>query len=125
MAQYDAYSPLEGLHVNGQLTLGENIGDLTGIVLGYRAYKRSLGGEEAPVIDGFTGDQRFFIGWAQSYRSKWSEELLRQIILTDPHSPDEFRVIGPLRHVPEFYAAFDVQEGDGMYLAPEERVKIW
>jgi predicted metalloendopeptidase len=123
--QYDAYSPIEGLHVNGQLTLGENIGDLTGLVLGYRAYRRSLGGEEAPVIDGLTGDQRFFMGWAQVWRSKMSDELLRQIILADPHSPAEFRVVGPLRHVPEFYAAFDVQEGDGMYLPPAERVKIW
>ena len=125
VAQYEAYSPLEGLHVNGQLTLGENIGDLTGLVLGYRAYQRSLGGEEAPVIDGLTGDQRFFMGWAQIYRSKMSDELLRQIILADPHSPDQFRVVGPLMHVPEFYAAFDVQEGDGMYLPPAERVKIW
>jgi len=125
VAQYDAYSPIEGLHVNGQLTLGENIGDLTGLVLGYRAYQRSLDGKEAPVIDGLTGDQRFFMGWAQAYRTKMSDELLRQIILSDPHSPDEFRVVGPLRHVPEFYAAFDVQEGDGMYLAPAERVKIW
>jgi putative endopeptidase len=125
VAQYDGYSPLEGLNVNGQLTLGENIGDLTGLVLGYRAYQRSLGGEEAPVIDGLTGDQRFFMGWAQVWRSKMSDELLRQIVLGDPHSPDEFRVVGPLRHVPEFYATFDVVEGDGMYLPPEERVKIW
>ncbi len=123
--QYDQYSPLEGLHVNGQLTLGENIGDLTGLVLGYRAYQRSLGGEEAPVIDGLTGDQRFFMGWAQAWRSKMTDELMRQVVLGDPHSPDRFRVIGPLRHVPEFYAAFDVAEGDGMYLPPEDRVKIW
>ena len=125
VAQYEAYSPLEGLHVNGRLTLGENIGDLTGLVLGYRAYQRSLGGKEAPVIDGLTGDQRFFMGWAQVWRSKMSDELLRQIILADPHSPAEFRVVGPLRHVPEFYAAFDVQDGDGMYLPSAERVKIW
>jgi len=125
VAQYNEYSPIEGLNVNGQLTLGENIGDLTGLVLGYRAYQRSLGGQEAPVIDDLTGDQRFFMGWAQVWRSIMSDELMRRIVLADPHSPAQFRVIGPLSHVPEFYATFDVGEGDGMYLPPGERVKIW
>jgi predicted metalloendopeptidase len=125
IAQYSAYEVLPGLKVNGELTLGENIGDLTGITIALRAYKLALGGKSAPVIDGLTGDQRFFMGWAQVWRSKMSDEILRQIVLADPHSPDQFRVVGPLRHVPEFYAAFDVQEGDGMYLAPAERVKIW
>lgn len=122
---YSQFSPIDDLKVNGQLTLGENIGDLTGLVLGYRAYKRSLNGQEAPVIDGLTGEQRFFIGWAQVWRTKRRDALLRRLVLVDPHSPAPFRVNGPLRHVPEFYAAFDVNEGDGMYLTPEERVKIW
>ncbi len=125
VSQYDQFSPLEGLNVNGQLTLGENIGDLTGVTLAYRAYKNSLGGEEAPVIDGMTGDQRFFIGFAQVWRSIAREEATRQRVLTDPHSPPEFRTNGTLRNIPEFYEAFGIVEGDAMYLPPEERVKIW
>jgi predicted metalloendopeptidase len=125
VAQYEAFSPLEGMHVNGKLTLGENIADLTGITIAWRAYQASLGGEEPPVIDGFTGAQRFFIGFAQGERAKMRDELMRNLLVSDPHSPPEFRVIGILRNFPPFYEAFGVKEGDGMYLPPEQRVKIW
>ncbi|HEY7820266.1 MAG TPA: M13 family metallopeptidase [Vicinamibacteria bacterium] len=123
--QFDTFEALPGLHVNGKLTLGENIGDLTGITIAYRAYLRSLGGKEAPVIDGFSGAQRFFIGYAQVWRSKYREEAMRQLVISNPHAPPEFRVTGPLRNSPEFLSAFGVKPGDGMWLPPEERVKIW
>jgi putative endopeptidase len=123
--QYNAFEALPDLNVNGQLTLGENIGDLTGVTIAYRAYLRSLGGAEPPVIDGFTGQQRFFLGFAQIWRVKSREEALRQLVVSNPHSPDSFRANGPLRNTPEFYEAFDVKEGDGMWLPPDERVKIW
>ncbi|MCH8929303.1 MAG: hypothetical protein IIA98_00015 [Proteobacteria bacterium] len=123
--QYAAYSPMEGEYLNGELTLGENIGDLAGLTMAYRAYKHSLGGKEAPVIDGFTGDQRFFLGWAQVWARKYREKELLRRLKVDPHSPSEYRVNGIVPNIPEFYAAFDVQEGDGMYLAEEDRVKIW
>jgi predicted metalloendopeptidase len=125
VAQYDAFSPIEGLNVNGRLTLGENIGDLSGLAVAYKAYQRSLHGQEAPVIDGFTGDQRFFLGWAQIWRGQYRDAAMRQMLLTDPHSPGQYRVNGVLRNLPEFQAAFDVKPGDGMYLAPEQQVKIW
>jgi putative endopeptidase len=123
--QYGEYSPLEGQSINGRLTLGENIGDLSGLAVAYKAYRRSLGGREAPVIGGFTGDQRFFLGWAQIWRTLYREEALRQRLLTDPHSPGEFRVNGVLRNLAEFHAAFGLKPGDGMYVPPEERVEIW
>ncbi len=123
--QYDAYKPFDDLHVNGKLTLGENIGDLSGVTIAYKAYKASLNGEEAPVIDGLTGDQRFFIGYAQIWRSKIVEKSMRNRVATDPHSPGEFRALGSLSNMNEFYQAFDVKEGDAMYIAPEKRVKIW
>lgn len=123
--QYNGYEVLDGLYVNGQLTLGENIGDLTGAYIGYLAYQMSLNGEEAPVIDGMTGEQRFFLGFGQIWRGKSRDERLRRQVLTDPHSPGPFRANGPLRNFDAFYEAFDVKEGDGMYLPPEERVKIW
>ena len=123
--QYAAYEPLEGLHLNGETTLGENIGDLSGLAVAYKAYKLSLDGEEAPVIDGLTGDQRFFMGWAQIWRRLYTEQELRNRVMTDPHSPSEYRTNGIVVHMPAFYEAFDVQPGDAMYLAPEERVKIW
>ena len=125
VAQYSAFSPLEGLNVNGRLTLGENIGDLSGLAVAYRAYRRSLNGAEAPVIGGFTGDQRFFLGWAQIWRSKYRDEALRQQLLSDSHSPGEYRVNGVLRNMPEFYAAFGVEAGDRMHLADGQRVTIW
>jgi predicted metalloendopeptidase len=123
--QYGAFSPLEGLNVNGRLTLGENIGDVSGLAMAYRAYRKSLNGREAPVINGLTGDQRFFMGWAQIWRTLQRPDALRQQIMTDTHSPGEYRVNGVLRNIPEFYRAFNVQPGDKMYLAPERRVKIW
>ena len=125
VAQYNEFSPLEGMHVNGELTLGENIGDLAGLTMAYRAYKRSLDGKEAPVIGGFTGDQRFFLGWAQVWRRAYRDEELKQRLVTDSHSPSEYRSNGVVRNMPEFYEAFGVEEGDGMYLPAEERVKIW
>ncbi len=123
--QFDQFQALPDLNVNGKLTLGENIGDLTGIAIAYRAYLKSLGGKEAPVLDGFSGAQRFFIGYAQIWRTRLREEAMRERVLSDPHSPPEFRVNGPLRNSPEFFEAFAVKEGDGMWLPPEERVKIW
>ncbi len=125
VAQYNGFSPLEGLHVNGQLTLGENIADLSGLAVAYRAYHASLNGHAAPVIDGLTGDQRFFMGFAQVWRYKQRDDLARQRVLTDPHSPPHFRVLGTLRNFDPFYAAFDVTKGDGMYLPPDQRVEIW
>ncbi|HET7274277.1 MAG TPA: M13 family metallopeptidase, partial [Longimicrobiaceae bacterium] len=123
--QYNSYNPVDDLHVNGRLTLGENIGDLSGLAVAYQAYQRSLGGEEAPVIGGFTGDQRFFLGWAQVWRTKFRDEALRQQLLTNPHSPGRYRVNGVLVNLPAFYEAFGVEPGDDMYLPPEERVEIW
>ncbi|HYN09050.1 MAG TPA: M13 family metallopeptidase [Vicinamibacterales bacterium] len=123
--QFDRYSPLPGLHINGSLTLGENIGDLAGLQVAYRAYTLSRAGRPAPVIDGLTGDQRFFMGWAQVWRSKEREGFLRQLTLTGPHSPSEFRAVGPLSHIDAFYEAFDVKPGDKMYVEPSKRVRIW
>jgi putative endopeptidase len=123
--QYDAYKPFDDLAVNGEFTLGENIGDLGGMSISLLAYQMSLGGKEPPVIDGFTGVQRVFLGYAQMRRSKYRDEFLRRLIQTDPHSPSIYRTNGVVRNVPEFYEAFDVQEGDALYLPPEERVKIW
>jgi putative endopeptidase len=125
VGQYNEYAPFEDLSVNGEFTLGENIGDLGGISIGLLAYKMSLGGEEPPVIDGFTGIQRVFLGYGQVWRNKYRDEALRQQIMTDPHAPSKYRANGAVRNVPEFYEAFDVREGDALYLPPEERVKIW
>lgn len=124
-AQYDGYEAVDGLTINGQFTSGENIGDLGGLSIAYLAYKMSLDGKEAPVIDGWTGDQRFFLGWAQVWRSKTRDEEIKRRLTIDPHSPPKFRANGAAVNVPAFYEAFDVKEGDGMYLAPENRVKIW
>jgi putative endopeptidase len=124
-AQYDAYAPLEGMHVNGHLTLGENIGDLSGLAVAYRAYHASLHGQEAPVIAGFTGDQRFFMGWAQVWRTMFRDEALRNQIMTNPHSPGYYRANGPLVNNEAFYRAFGVKEGDKMYRPADQRVVIW
>lgn len=123
--QFSQYEPLPGVHVNGRLTLGENIGDLAGVILAYDAYKLSLHGEEAPVLDGFTGAQRVFLGRAQARRYKMTEEALRRRLLSDPHSPMDLRVNGIVRNIDEWYEAFEVGPDDEMYLAPEDRVKIW
>ncbi len=124
-AQYDGYEVIDGLTINGQFTSGENIGDLGGLSIAYLAYKMSLNGKQAPVIDGWTGDQRFFLGWAQVWRSKSRDTETKRRLTVDPHSPAKFRANGAAVNVPAFYAAFDVKEGDGMYLPPEKRVKIW
>ena len=125
--QYSAFEPaqLPGQHVNGALTIGENIGDLGGLTIAYQAYKLALGGKPAPVLDGLTGAQRFFIGWAQVWRGKARDAEATKRLATDPHSPAEFRCNGTIRNVPEFYEAFEVKPGDKLFLAPGDRVKIW
>jgi putative endopeptidase len=124
-AQYNAFEPLPGHFVNGALTMGENIGDASGVAVGLEAYHLSLNGAEAPVLDGFTGDQRFFLGWAQVWQSKYRDDALKNRIATDPHSPDSVRIIAPLRNVDAWYEAFNVQPGSHYYLTPDERVRIW
>jgi predicted metalloendopeptidase len=125
VAQYNAFSPVPGYNVNGELTLGENIGDNSGIAIAYKAYKISLHGQPAPVIDGLTGDQRFFMGFAQVWRSKMRDEAMINLVKTNPHSPGQFRANGTLRNQAAFYEAFGIKEGDKMYLAPKDRVTIW
>jgi predicted metalloendopeptidase len=123
--QYNEFEPLPGLHVNGELTLGENIGDLTGAVIAHRAYQLALGGKPAPTLDGFNGDQRFYLGWTQIWRAKQRDDALRQQVMTNPHSPEMYRANGPLRNITGFYETFGVKEGDKMWLSPEKRTKIW
>ncbi|HTM30787.1 MAG TPA: M13 family metallopeptidase, partial [Vicinamibacterales bacterium] len=123
--QYAAYNPIDDLHIDGRLTLGENIGDLSGLAVALRAYHMSLGGATAPVIEDFTGDQRFFLGWAQVWRTRMRDDALRQQLLTNPHSPGQYRAFVPLTNMQAFYDAWDVKPGDGMYRPPEARVKIW
>ena len=125
VAQFNAFEPVEGMHINGELTLGENIGDLSGVAMAYRAYINSLNGEEPPVIDGFTGPQRFFIGYAMSRKGKYQEASSVSRLASDPHSPLEYRVNGPYPNIDAFHEAFGTQEGDGMWLPPDERVRIW
>lgn len=125
VSQYNEFKVFPDLNVNGAFTLGENIGDLGGLSIAYKAYKLSLKGKKSPVLDGFTGEQRVFIGWAQVWQSKEREESLRNQVASDPHSPAVFRVNGTVRNIPEFYEAFNVKPGDSLYLAPEKRVKIW
>jgi predicted metalloendopeptidase len=123
--QYNGYSPIEGYYVNGALTLGENIADNSGLAIAYKAYHLSLNGREAPVIGGLTGDQRLFMGWAQVWRAKLRDQYSLVLLKTDPHSPPRFRANGALQNQPAFYKAFNVKEGDRMYLPPEKRVTIW
>jgi predicted metalloendopeptidase len=125
VAQYAGYSPVEGYHLNGELTLGENIADNAGAIMASRAYRISLHGKPAPVIDGFTAEQRIFMGLAQARRGKARDAALIAQVKSDPHSPSEFRVNGSLRNHPGFYDAFDVKPGDRMYLAPQDRVVFW
>jgi putative endopeptidase len=124
-AQYSTYSPVPGGHVNGQLTMGENIADLGGLNLALDAYHASLHGKPAPVIDGLTGDERVFLGWAQVWTSKIREDNARQRLVVDPHSPPMFRVNGVVRNIDAWYKAFAVKPGQTLYLTPEERVHIW
>jgi predicted metalloendopeptidase len=123
--QYNAFSPLEGMHVNGELTLGENIGDLSGVAVANKAYHIALGDRQAPVLDGYTGEQRFFIGWAQVWARKYRDDELRRRLLTDPHSPSEYRCNGIVRNMPQFEKAFGVKAGDELYLPPDQQVRIW
>ncbi len=123
--QFNAFSPLPGVKVNGELTLGENIGDLGGLSIAYKAWKISLAGKPSPVIDGLTGDQRFFMGWAQAWRTKARDEYLRNQVMADPHAPAEFRANAPLSNIDAFYEAFGVKPGDKLYVAPDKRVRIW
>jgi len=125
VAQYNAFSPLPGYFVNGELTLGENIADNSGLAIATKAYKLSLHGKPAPVIDGFTGEQRLYIGWAQVWQMKMRDETTLVQIKTNPHSPAEFRGNGTLQNQPDFYKAFDIKAGDKMYVAPKDRVIIW
>ncbi|MDN4053769.1 M13-type metalloendopeptidase [Massilia sp. YIM B02763] len=125
VAQYNAFEPIPGYHVNGELTLGENIADNSGLAIAYKAYKISLKGKPAPVIDGLTGEQRLYMGWAQVWRTKMREAQQIVQVKTDPHSPGQFRANGTLKNQPGFYEAFKVKQGDKMYLAPKDRVIIW
>jgi putative endopeptidase len=124
IAQYDKYEIFPGEFVKGEFTLGENIGDLAGLTIAYDAYQKSLGGKAAPVIDGVTGDQRFFMGWAQVWRRKYREANLRQRLLTDPHSPSAQRA-WVVRNLDKWYEAFQPKSDEKLYLKPEDRVRIW
>jgi putative endopeptidase len=123
--QYASYTPLPGQHVNGELTLGENIADLGGTSIAFEAMQRALKGKPHKKIDGFTPEQRFFLSWAQQWRTNFREDALRRQMTTDPHSPGMIRAFAPLTDMPEFFAAFGIKEGDSMYRKPEERAKIW
>ena len=123
--QYNAFEALPDQFVNGELTLGENIGDLGGVAIAYRAYEMSLNGEESPIIDGFTGPERFFLGFAQAWRSKYRDQALELLVRSNPHSPPVFRVNGVVSNIDEFYQTFGVNRGDAHYLPPGERVRIW
>jgi putative endopeptidase len=125
VAQYAAYEPIKGQHLNGKLTLGENIADLSGLQISYKAYKLSLAGKPAPVIDGLTGDQRFYLGFAQVWRVKMREERSLQLLTIDPHSPGRFRAIGASVNADGFHEAFGTKPGDGMWKAPEDRIRLW
>jgi putative endopeptidase len=123
--QYGAFEALPGARINGDLTMGENIADLGGLLLALDAYHASLHGQPAPIVDGLTGDQRVFLGWAQVWRGKTRDDALRQRLVSDPHSPERARVDVPMRNVDAFYAAFGLKPGDAMYVAPADRVRIW
>jgi putative endopeptidase len=123
--QYNRYEPLPGIHVNGRLTLGENIGDLGGLTVAFDAYHASLHGRKAPVLAQLSGEQRFFLGWAQIWRARYRDERLRNLVLSDFHSPYQYRINGVVRNIDAWYAAFGVTPGDALYLAPAERVQIW
>jgi len=124
VTQYAAYEPLAGTHVNGELTLGENMADLAGVMVAYDAYRLSLKGREAPVIEGFSGDQRFFLGFAQVWRRKYRDEALLRQMTSDPHTPAHYRV-NVVRNMDAWYTAFDIKAGTRLYLTPEQRVRVW
>ncbi|MCA9050409.1 MAG: hypothetical protein KDA89_16850, partial [Planctomycetaceae bacterium] len=125
VSQFEGYEALPGKHLNGKLTLGENIADLSGMAIAYKAYLLSLEGRPAPVIDGWTGPQRYFLGWSQIWRRLYREDELVRRLVVDPHSPSAFRANGPVANLNAFYDAFDVKPGDRLYLSPEDRVQIW
>ena len=125
VAQYNSYKPFQDMHVNGEFTLGENIGDLGGMATAYEAYRMSLDDKPAPEIDGLTGNQRFFMGWGQVWRRLYREPELRKRLVQDPHSPSQYRANGIVSNMDAFYEAFNIQPGDPMYIAPESRVRIW
>jgi putative endopeptidase len=122
--QYNAYEPVPGMHINGQLTLGENIADLAGLLIAFDAYHSSLHGKLAPVLDGFTGDQRFFLAFAQAWRGKQRDDAMRAQMASDPHSPRKFRIIGPVRNMDAWYQAWDIKDGN-YFLEPNSRARIW
>ena len=122
---YSAFEALPGVRVNGDLTMGENIADLGGLLMSLDAYHASLGGQPAPVIDGLTGDQRFFLAFAQFYRNKLREDVVRMLVVSDPHAPDMARVNIPTRNIDAWYEAFGVKPGDAEYLPPDKRAHIW
>jgi putative endopeptidase len=124
-AQYSQFEPLPGVHVNGELTLGENIADLGGLTLALDAYRASLHGQPAPVLNGLTGEQRVFLGWAQAWRGKLRDDTIRRMVVSDPHSPRMFRVNGPVRNIDAWYELFGVKPSEKLYVAPEQRVRIW
>jgi len=124
-AQYSAFEPLPGVHINGELTMGENIADLGGLTLALDAYHASLHGKPAPVLDGMTGDQRVFLGWAQAWRGHTRDDAIRRQVASDPHSPRVFRVNGVVRNIDAWYTDFGVKPGEKLYVAPEGRVRIW
>jgi predicted metalloendopeptidase len=125
VAQYDAYEPIPGKHVNGKLTLGENIADLSGLAISFKAYELSLGGGKSPVIDGMTGEQRFYFGYAQVWRVKMRDALSLQLLTGDPHSPGRFRADGASINQDGFHEAFGTKAGDGMWKAPADRIRLW
>ena len=123
--QYSNFNPIDDLRLQGALGLGENIADLGGLTVSYKAYQNATKDQPAATIDGFTPEQRFFMGWAQVWRIKFRDEALRQQVITGPHSPGMYRVLGVLSNMPEFYQAFEVKPGDAMYREEDVRVKIW
>jgi putative endopeptidase len=124
-AQYSALEPLPGVHINGELTMGENIADLGGLTLALDAYHASLRGKPASVIDGYSGDQRVFLGWAQAWRGKVRDDAVRRQVVSDPHSPRQFRVNGVVRNIDAWYEIFGVKPDEKLFVAPADRVRIW
>ena len=123
--QYASYEAAPGVFINGDLTMGENIGDMSGLEVAYEAYKLALGGKPAPVIDGLTGDQRFFLAFAQAWRGEQRDDAIKTQVASDPHSPRRYRIIGPLRNLDAWYTAFDVKPGTKFYIPPDQRIRIW
>jgi putative endopeptidase len=124
-AQYSKFEPLPGAKVNGELTMGENIADLGGVVIALDAYRASLKGKPAPVIDGLTGEQRVFLGWAQAWRGKLRDDAIRRQVVSDPHSPRQYRVNGVMRNIDAWYEAFHVKPDEKLFVEPKDRVRIW